>query len=134
MLVITHKKIKSREATMTFLLDPARLKSFVQDLRAYLKSTQHLFQKVGFENDPRHCVHLEMYDKPEPVLFRRFNHFCTERRLDWEGAREMMENMLEKRFLCECEMVWRLTDEQLEERLTGRRRAVVPNPPSILEA
>jgi len=31
-------------------------------------------------------------------------------------------------------MVWRLTDEQLEERLTGRRRAVVPNPPSILEA
>ena len=48
MLVITHKKIKSREATMTFLLDPARLKSFVQDLRAYLKSTQHLFQKVGY--------------------------------------------------------------------------------------
>ena len=57
-----------------------------------------------------------MYDRPEPVLFRRFNRFCTERGLDWEAAREMVEVMLEKRFLCECEMVWRLTDEQVEER------------------
>jgi len=38
----------------------------------------------------------------------------TERGLDWEGAREMMENMLGERFLCECEMVWRLRDEQLK--------------------
>jgi hypothetical protein len=29
MLTIPHKKIKSREATMTFLLDPFRLKSFI---------------------------------------------------------------------------------------------------------
>ena len=108
MLVITHKKLKSREASMTYLLDPARLKSFIQDLRAYLKSTQHHFQKEGFESDPRNCVHRNMYDRPEPVLFRRFNRFCTERGLDWEGARELMEVMLEKRFLCECEIVWRL--------------------------
>jgi hypothetical protein len=33
----------------------------------------------------------------------------------------MMENMLEKRFLCECEMVWRLKDEQVEKKLAGRR-------------
>ena len=33
-----------------------------------------------------------------------------------------MELMLSDRFMCECEMVWRLTDEQLEERLAGRRR------------
>ena len=117
MLVIPHKKLKSREATMEYLLDPARLKSFSQDLRAYLKSTQQPFQKEGFENDPRNCVHRSMYDRPEPVLFRRFNRFCTERGLDWEGAREMMEVMLEKRFLCECEMVWRLKDEQVEGRL-----------------
>ncbi len=117
MLTITHKKIKSREATMTYLLDPARLKSFVHDLRAYLKSTQHLFQKKGCENDPRHCVHREMYDRPETVLFRRFNRFCTERGLDWEACREMMEIMLCERFLCECEMVWRLKDEQVEKRL-----------------
>jgi len=45
--------------------------------------------------------------------------FCTKRGLDWEGAREMMEVMLEKRFLCECEMVWRLKDEQVGERLGG---------------
>jgi len=122
MLVITHKKIKSREATMTYLLDPARLNSFVQDLRAYLRSTQHLFQMEGFENDPQNCVHRSMYDRPEPVLFRRFNRFCTEWGLDWEACREMMENMLEKRFLCECEMVWRLKDEQVEGRLLGRRR------------
>jgi len=73
MLIIPHKKLKSREATMSFLLDPARLKSFIQDLRAYLKSTQQSFQKEGFENDPRHCVHRSIYDRPEPVLFRRFN-------------------------------------------------------------
>ena len=121
MLTIPHKKLKSREATMTHLLDPLRLKSFVQDLRAYLRSTQHQFQKEGFENDPRNCVHRSMYDRPEPVLFRRFNHFCTERGLDWEGAREMMEVMLEKHFLCECEMIWRLNDEQMKERVAGRR-------------
>ena len=122
MITIPHRKIKSREATMTYLLSPDRLKSFVQDLHAYLKSTQLHFQKAGFESDPRNCVHRNMYDRPEPVLFRRFNHYCTERGLDWEGAREMMEVMLEKRFLCECEMVWRLTDEQVEERLAERKR------------
>jgi len=122
MLVIPHKKLKSREATMTYLLDPVRLKTFILDLRSYLKSTQHLFQKEGFENDPSNCVHRSMYDRPEPVLFRRFNMFCTERGLDWEGARELMEVMLEKRFLCECEMVWRLTDEQVEERLAGKKK------------
>ena len=122
MLTIPHKKLKSREATMEHLLDPAQLKSFVQDLRAYLKSTQRQFQKEGFENDPRNCVHRGMYDRPDPVLFRRFNHFCTERRLDWEACREMMENMLSERFLCECEMVWRLKDEQVEVRLAGRRK------------
>ena len=47
---------------------------------------------------------------------------CYERGLDWEGCREMMELMLNYRFLCECEMVWRLSDEQVEERLEGRRR------------
>ena len=122
MLIIPHKKLKSHEATMTYLLDPARLKSFVQELRAYLKSTQHLFQEKEFENDPKQCVHRGMYDRPEPVLFRRFNRFCTERGLDWEGAREMMENMLNERFLCECEIVWRLKDEQVEERLAGRQK------------
>jgi len=120
MITIPAKKIKSREATMTFLLDPARLKPFILDLRAYLRNTQHLFQKKGFENDPRQCVHRKMYDRPETVLFRRLNHFCYERGLDWEGAREMMENMLSERFMCECEMVWRLSDEQVEERLAGR--------------
>jgi len=119
MLTIPHKKLKSHADTMTFLLDPARLKSFVQDLRAYLKSTQHQFRKEGFENDPRQCVHRSMYDRPEPVLFRRFNLFCTERGLDWEGAREMMELMLCERFLCECEVIWRLKDEQVEGRLAG---------------
>jgi len=122
MLTISHKKIKTREATMTFLLDPARLKSFILDLRAYLRSTQHLCQKKGCENDPRQCVHRTLYDRPEPVMFRRFNHFCYERELDWEGCREMMELMLSDRFLCECEMLWRLADEQLEEILAGRQK------------
>jgi hypothetical protein len=122
MLVIPHKKLKSREATMTYLLDPARLKSFILELRAYLRSTQHQYQKKGHENDSRNCVHRTLYDRPETVMFRRFNHFCYERGLDWEGCREMMELMLNYRFLCECEMVWRLSDEQVEERLEGRRR------------
>ena len=107
---------------MEHLLDPARFKLFVQELRSYLTSTQHLCQKNKFENDPKQCVHRSMYDRPEPVLFRRFNRFCTERGLDWEACREMLENMLSERFLCECEMVWRLTDEQLEERLVEKRR------------
>jgi len=110
MLIIPHKKLKSREAIMEYLLDPARLKSFVQDLRSYLKSTQDFCQKKGCENELRNCVHRTLYDRPETVMFRRFHHFCYERGLDWEGAREMMEVMLEKRFLCECEMVWRLKD------------------------
>lgn len=122
MLVIPHKKLKSREATMEYLLDPARLKTFIQELRAYLKATQRQYQMKGSENEPRHCVHRTMYDRPEPVLFRRFNRFSTARGLDWEACREMMEVMLEKRFLCECEMIWRLSDEQVVERLTGRWR------------
>ena len=75
MLVIPHKKLKSREVTMEYLLDPARLKNFILELRAYLKSTQHHCQKVGFENDARCCIHRCMYDRPDPVLFRRFNRF-----------------------------------------------------------
>jgi hypothetical protein len=27
-----------------------------------------------------------MHDRPEPVLFRRFHHFCYERGFDWEAA------------------------------------------------
>ena len=122
MLIIPHKKLKSHSDTLTYLLDPARLKSFILDLRTYLRSTQHLFQKEGFENDPRYCVHRTLYDRPETVMFRRFGNFCYRRGLDWEGCREMMELMLSDRFLCECEMLSRYTDEQLEERLAGRRR------------
>jgi len=33
----------------------------------------------------------------------------------------MMELMLSERFLCECEMVWRLKDEQVEGRLPKKR-------------
>jgi hypothetical protein len=120
MIIIPHKKIKSHEDTLTYLLDPARLKSFILDLRTYLRSTQHLFQKNGFENDPRNCVHRALYDRPETIMFRRFGHFCYLRGFDWLGAREMVELMLSDRFLCECEMVWRLTDEQVERRLAGR--------------
>lgn len=122
MIIIPHRKIKSYEDTLTYLVDPARLKSFIIELRTYLKSNQHLFQKEGYENDPRNCVHRTLYDRPETVMFRRFNHFCHGRGLDWEGAREMMEIMLSERFMCDCEMVWRLTDERLEEILAGRRR------------
>lgn len=122
MITIPHRKIKSHEDTLTFLVDPARLKTFILDLRDYLKSTQHIFQKEGFENDPRQCVHRAIYYRPETVLFRRFNNFCYGRGLDWEGAREMMELMLSDRFLCECEMLWRYTDEQVKKRLEGRRR------------
>jgi hypothetical protein len=122
MLTIPRNKIKSRAATSDYLLDPARLKSFIMDLRAYLRSTQHLFQKEGHENEPRQCKHRNMYDRPEVVLFRRFNNFCSNRGLDWEAAREMLEIMLNDRFFCECEMVWRMTDEQLEVRLVGKGR------------
>lgn len=34
----------------------------------------------------------------------------------------MMELMLVERFLCECEIIWRLSDEQVEARLAVRRR------------
>jgi hypothetical protein len=121
MIIIPHRKIKSHEDTLTYLLDPARLKSFIMDLRTYLRSTQHLCQKEGFENDPRQCVHRQLYDRPETILFRRFNHFCYKRGLDWEGARAMIELMLSDRYMCECEMVWRIKDEQLEERLEGKK-------------
>jgi hypothetical protein len=122
MIIIPHRKIKSHSQTLTYLLDPARLKSFITDLRTYLKSTQHLCQKEGHENDPRQCVHRTLYDRPETLMFRRYGHFCYLRKLDWEAARTMMELMLSERFLCECEMVWRIKDEQLEEILSRRRK------------
>ena len=122
MIIIPPRKIKSHSDTLTFLLDPARLKTFIIELREHLKSTQHLYQKEGSENDPRQCVHRQLYDRPESVMFRRYGHFCYLRTLDWEAARTMMEIMLSDRFICECEMVWRLSDEQLEERLAGRRK------------
>ena len=121
MIIIPHKKIKSYEDTLTYLVDPARLKTFILDLRTYLKSTQHQFQMEGFENDSRHCVHRTLYDRPETLMFRRFGHFCYERGLEYTGALEMMQIMLSDRFMCDCEMLWRYSDEQLEERLAGRR-------------
>jgi len=123
MITIPHKKIKSREATMTYLLDPSRLITFILNLRAHLKSTQHLCQKEGLENNPRNCVHRILYNRPETLMFRRFGHICYGRGLDWEGAREMMELMLNERFMCECEMVWRLSDEQVEEIFEGIMRS-----------
>lgn len=121
MVIIPHRKIKSREATMTFLLDPVRLKTFILDLRDYLRSTQHLCIKKGCDDNPRKGVHSGYHEWPECVPFRRFNHFCYGRGLDWEGCREMMELMLSDRFMCDCEMAWRLTDEQLEGRLSGNQ-------------
>lgn len=121
MLTIPHKKLKSHEATMEYLLDPARLKTFILELRAYLKSTQHLCVKEGRENDPRYCVHRDMYYRPDTVLFRRFNYYCSSISLDWNGALEMLEIMIGDRFMCECELVWGLSDKQLEERLAGKK-------------
>ena len=122
MIIIPHRKIKSYEDTLTFLVDPARLKTFILDLRKYLRSTQHLCQKEGFENDPRQCVHRTLYDRPETLMFRRFGHFCYLRKLDWEAARTMIEIILSDHFICACEIVWRMSDEQVEDRLAGRSR------------
>jgi len=48
MIIIPHRKIKSYEDTLSYLVDPARLKTFILDLREHLKSTQYLCQKEGF--------------------------------------------------------------------------------------
>jgi hypothetical protein len=122
MVVIPPKKIKSKNATIQmFLADQEKFKTFYRDVRAYLKSTQHTCHKKGYEDDPRICVHSGYHDWPDSVPFRRFNHFCYQRGLDWRGAREILEIMLKDQYRCECEILWRYTDEEVEEILAGRR-------------
>jgi hypothetical protein len=119
MIVIPHKKIKSKSATIQyFLSDLDRFKTFYWDVRAYLKDTQH--QCMG--DGPKKCVHAGYHDWADSVPFRRFNHFCYQRGLDWRGARETLEIMLRDQYMCECEILWRYTDEEVEEILTGKRK------------
>ena len=54
MIIIPHKKIKSKGDTIQiFLADQDKFNTFYRDVRAYLKSTQHQCIKEGYENDPR---------------------------------------------------------------------------------
>ena len=76
MIIIPHKKIKSYEDTLTFLVDPARLKTFIQNFAHTSRAHSTYVNKEGFENNPRQCVHRQLYDRPETVMFRRFGHFC----------------------------------------------------------
>ena len=123
MIVIPPKKIKSKGDTIQmFLADQDKLKTFYRDVRAYLKGTQHQCIKEGYEDDPRKCVHSGYHDWPDSVPFRRFNHFCYQRGLDWRGARDTLEIMLRDQYRCECEILWRYTDEEVEAMLVGRRR------------
>ena len=123
MIVIPPKKIKSKGDTIQmFLADQDKFKTFYRDVRAYLKSTQHTCRQEGYEDDPRKCVHSGYHEWPDSVPFRRFNHYCYQRGLDWRGAREILEIMLRDQYRCECEILWRRTDEEVEEILSGRRK------------
>lgn len=123
MIVIPPKKMKSKVDTIQmFLSDQDKYKTFYRDVRAYLKSTQHQCIKEGYEDDSRKCVHSGYHDWPDSVPFRRFNHFCYLRGLDWRGARDTLEIMLRDQYRCECEILWRYTDEEVEEILSGRRK------------
>ena len=123
MIVIPPKKIKSKGDTIQmFLADQDKFKTFYRDVRAYLKSTQHQCIKEGYEDDPRKCVHSGYHDWPDSVPFRRFNHICYQRGLDWRGARDILEIMLKDQYRCECEILWRRTDEEVEEILAVRRK------------
>jgi hypothetical protein len=123
MIVIPPKKIKSKGDTIQmFLADQDKFKTFYLDVRAYLKSTQHTCLKERYEGDPRECMHSGYHEWPYSVPFRRFNHFCYQRGLDWRGARDILEIMLKDQYRCECEILWRYTDEEVEELLLGRRR------------
>jgi len=123
MIIITPKKIKSKGDTIQmFLADQDKFKTFYRDVRAYLKSTQHQCIKEGYEDEPRKCVHSGYHEWPDSVPFRRFNHFCYQRELDWRGARDILEIMLKDQYRCECEILWRYTDEEVEEILSGRRK------------
>ena len=96
MIIIPPKKIKSKGDTIQmFLADQDKFKTFYRDVRAYLKSTQHQCIKEGYEGDPRKCVHSGYHEWPDSVPFRRFNHFCYQRGLDWRGAREVSGNHAE---------------------------------------
>jgi hypothetical protein len=123
MIVIPPKKIKSKGDTLQmFLADQDKYKTFYRDVHAYLKSTQHTCRKEGYENAPRTCVHSGYHEWPDSVPFRRFELFCCERGVDWRGAREILEIMLRDQYRCECEILWRYTDGEVEEILSGRRR------------
>ena len=123
MIIIPPKKIKSKGDTIQmFLADLDKFKTFYREVRAYLKSTQHQCIKEGYEDNPKKCVHSCYHEWPDSVPFRRFNHFCYQRGLDWRGSREILEIMLKDQYRCECEILWRYTDEEVEEILSGRRK------------
>ena len=122
MIVIPPKKIKSHHDTIMYLSDPDKFKTFYLDLREYLKSTQHQCIKERYEDDPRMCIHNGYHEWPESVPFRRFNHFCYQRGLDWKGARDILEIMLHASFYCECRMLKDFSDEDVEAILSGRRK------------
>ena len=126
MIVIPPKKIKSKGDTIQmFLAGQDKFKTFYRDVRATLKEPQHTCLKEGHESDPRKCVHSGYHDWPDSVPFRRFNHFCYQRGLDWRGARDVLEIMLRDQYRCECRILWRYTDEEVEEILSGRRKRQV---------
>jgi hypothetical protein len=123
MIIIPPKKIKSKGDTIQmFPADQDKFKTFYRDVRAYLKSTQHTCLKEGYEGDPRKCVHSGYHEWPDSVPFRRLNHFCYQRGLDWRGAREILEITLRDQYRCECEILWCRTDEEVDEILAGRRK------------
>jgi hypothetical protein len=68
------------------------------------------------------CIHNGYHEWPESVPFRRFNHFCYQRGLDWKGARDILEIMLHSSFYCECRMLRDFSDEDVEAILSGKRK------------
>jgi hypothetical protein len=123
MIIIPPKKIKSKGDTIQmFLADQDKFKTFYRDVCAYLKSTQDTCRKEGYGDDPWIIDHSGYHEWSDSVPFRRFNHFCYQRGLDWRGSREALEIMPRDQYRCECEILRRYTDEEVEEILSGKRK------------
>ena len=96
-------KIRSVHMTNLYLSVPENLEKFLREFRQILKNN---YQKITFEGEERYSCgqeHTRLNPNWEP--FQHLERYCLEQGLDDFEVRDFLEEYLNRRIICECDIL-----------------------------
>ena len=96
-------KIRSVHMTNLYLSVPENLEKFLTEFRQILKNN---YQKITFEGEERYsCGQEHTRSNPNWEPFQHLERYCLEQGLDDFEVRDFLEEYLNRRIICECDIL-----------------------------